>query len=345
MSTQLSQLPLFGRKYKVDVLVPQANGSTTTITVSSDTFEPEALRVTFDVYQRAFQTYWYADVVIYNLDQATSLQLLGANAQNLEVVVAAGYQNGAYATIWSGPVFQALFDRENVTDYKITLVCVTGLLEETRNLINKTFAAGILQSDLVQQIARQAFNPIQVNGISSNLSKKQLPRGKTAFGKPGTFFTNVAVDNNMQWWLDSSGMVLKGLSDDDVPTSPSLTFAPPPMPGVNTAGNTNTFTPDGVIVGTPQQTQYGVSFRVLLDPRLQIKPNWTCIKIDNSLIRFAKKSLGDNALTVLDQDGVYIVGGVRFLGDTRGNDWYADVEGYTTYQGKAQLLQQIAQGY
>lgn len=345
MST--TPIPVFGRKYKVDVLVPQSDGSTTTITVSSDTFEPEALRVTFDVYQRAFQERWFAEICIYNLDQATTQMLLGANAQDLQVVVAAGYATGvyqAYNTIWNGPVFQALMDRENVVDYKITLVCTTGLLELTRNLINKSFAAGINQADLVQKIADLAFSKIPVgsNGISSSLKPQSMSRGTTAFGNPGSHFTDIAVDNQMQWWLGSDGIAMKSLSDN-APASPSLTYAPPAMPGINAAGNSNSTPADGVIIGTPQQTQFGVSFKVLLDPRLQIKSDaWLVVKIDNSLIRFAKKQIGDTVLNVLDQDGVYAVGGVRFTGDTRGNDWYAEVDGYTTYQAKAQILQQIA---
>lgn len=340
-------IPLFRRKYKIDVLVPNADGSTTTITVSSDEFEPEALRVTFEVYQVAFQERWFAEICIYNLDQATTNQLLGGNSQNLMVVVAAGYgtgEKGAYATIWNGPVFQALLDRENVTDYKITLVCTIGLTEFTRNLVNKTLAAGINQADLVQKIASLAFNPIPVgsNGISSTLKPNKLSRGTTIFGNPATHLTNIAADNEMQWWMGSTGIAMKGLSDD-APVAPSLVFAPPAMPGVNTAGAPNQRVADGVIIGTPQQTQFGVSFRVLLDPRLQIKPDaWLVVKIDNSLIRFAKKQIGDTVLNILDQDGVYAVGGVRFRGDTRGQDWYAEVDGYTTYQAKAQILQQIA---
>lgn len=346
MST--APVPLFGRKYKVDVLVPNGDGTNTVITVSSDTFEPEALRVTFDIYQVAFQERWFAEVCIYNLDQATTNQLLSGNAQDLKVVVAAGYSTGtlgAYATIWNGSVFQALFTREETTDYKMTLICTTGLTELTRNLINKTFAAGITQAQLVQQIADSAFNPIPVgkNGISSSLPATKSSRPITVFGNPATYFNNIARANQMQWWMGTDGMAMKSLNDD-APASPSLVYAPPIMPGVNTAGAPVSSPPvDGVIVGTPEQTQFGVSFRVLLDPRLQIKSDaWTVIKIDNSLIRFAKKQIGDTVLNVLDQDGVYAVGGVRFTGDNRGNEWYATVDGYTTYQAKAQILQQIA---
>lgn len=338
MSTSLAQLPVYGRKYQVDVTVPQSDGSSKVLTAASDSFEPEALRVTFDIYQPAFQVYWYADIVLYNLNQETTQQLLGAGMQNLQVTVSAGYQNGAYGVIFSGPVFQPLFDRENVTDFKVTLHCIIGLWSDTRNVINKTIAAGAQQTEIVNAIANSAFNPIQVDRLSSKISTNKLPRAKTMFGNPGTYFSDIAADNGMTWWLSQKGLNIKGLNDPDIPTTPSLTYSPPVKSNQQTPGAAQTSSTNGVIIGTPQQTQYGVSFRVLLDPRLQV---FTVVKIDNSQIRILKKQIGEFP-ALLDQDGTYLVGAVRFIGDTRGNDWYADVDGYTTTIAKQNLLAAIA---
>src|SRR5947209_6671930 len=101
-----NQNPLFGRYYKLDVSIPNGagNGGTTVLTLASNSFEPEALRMTFDVQLYAFQAYWYAEICIYNLDQATTQQLLaqpqtGAAAlgqikQGMVATLSAGYQNG-----------------------------------------------------------------------------------------------------------------------------------------------------------------------------------------------------------------------------------------------------------
>lgn len=335
MSSSPTQLPLFLRKYNVDVLVPQADGSNKVLTVASDQFEVP-LKVTFDIYQPAFQSYWCAEIVIYNLDQQTTQEFLSVGMQNLQVVVSAGYKQGSYGVIWSGPVFQPLFDRENVTDFKITLNCILGLWANTRNSINLTVAANLRQTDVVMAIANSAFSKIPVVALSSNISDKKLPRGKTMFGNPGTYFSQIATDNGLTWWLSQKGLTMKGLNDPDIPTTPSLTYSPPVTS--NQQSGAQSSSTNGVIIGTPQQTQYGVSFRVLLDPRLQV---FSVVKIDNSQIRLIKKQVGELPY-LLDQDGIYVVGAVRFTGDTRGNDWYADIDGYTTVLAKQSYLARIA---
>ena len=333
--------PLYGRRYRVTVATPGGDGNTNNvITVTDSDNEPNSLRATFDIEQRAFQVYWFAEIALYNLDQATTDLLLGQQMQNLEVTVSAGYVDGEYGIIWSGPVFQPLFEREGAIDFKITLRCILGLIEGSRNFINKTFAAQITQLELMQQIADSAFTKIPLNSISSQVSTKKLPRGKPVFGNPGKYFTAIAEDNNMQWWLDKKGLSLSFLNDDDIPNEPTITFAPPLLPIPKTAGTAQTTPSNGVIVGTPEQTQYGVYFRALLNPNVQITRPYTAAKVDHSQIRKQKTQLGQ-VPTLLDQDGIYIVAGVRFLGDTRGNDWYVDVDGFTRSVAKTQLLQAI----
>lgn len=339
-------VPLYGRKYNVTVALPgnNGNGDTQVITISDSDNEPEALRVTFDIQQRAFQVFWYADINIYNLDQATTQQLLGNQMQDLVVTVSAGYQKGSYGVIWTGPVFQPLFERENATDFKVTLHCILGLVLERRNYIDKNFAAGITQADMMKQIADSAFVKIPVQKISNNLKKATLPRGKTVFGNPGRYFRQIAEDNNMQWWLGDKGLAM-GFPDEDLPeqVSPELTFSPPLLPTPNTAGQPLSNPANGVIIGTPIQTQYGVFFRALLNPNVGVRIPIQKIKIDNALLRKQKLLLDPNGtgpakISLLDQDGEYAVAGARFIGDTRGPSWYVDVDGYATTGDRLQMI-------
>ena len=132
MTTQsnpaIGQLPAyFGRKYQVVVNLPPPYEP---IIVTDSEWEPEALRVTFDVYMPFYQgAYWYADIVIYNADSAIVDPILISKAQNISVELSAGYQNpqGAYDVIWSGNIFQAFLERENVVDLKLTLHCLIRL--------------------------------------------------------------------------------------------------------------------------------------------------------------------------------------------------------------------------
>lgn len=333
-ATNLTQLTQFGRKYQVQVLFPpDEGGNREVITITDSAFEPEALRVTFDVYTVAWQAFWYADIAIYNLDQQTTNKILGSGApvasqappikQGMEVIVSAGYQNGNFGVIWDGFVLQPFWERVDVTDFKITLHCVVGLDLISQNSINKTYAAFTQQEEIVRGIANAAFRKIPVDTISKNLPQTQLPRGKTVFGSPAKYFTQAAEANDMQWWLSSRGLNM-GKPDEDLAEV--------------SRDNIIVYTPDTGIVGTPQQTQYGVSFRVLMDPRIVVKKPLMQVKIDNSTIRLQKWQI--NVLPgILDQDGIYVVAAARYLGDTRGQEWYTEVTGYTAVGGKLAMLQ------
>lgn len=332
-TTTLKQLPLYGRKYQLLIkFPPDAAGNQTILTVTDSSFEPEALRITFDVYTPAWQNFWYADIAIYNLDESKTLQLIGNNTQGptgvkqgMEVVLSAGYQNGNYGIIWDGFVMQPMWDRENVTDFKVTLHCVLGLDELTRNFINNTYA-NVSQLGLISQMARDCFHPISIapGALSTTVNATPLPRGKTLFGNPKRYFNWIASDNNMQGWLDAKGFKLADLSNDlDISKDDVIVFTP--MTG---------------LVGTPIQTQYGADFRLLLDPRIQAKKPLMQVKLDNTVIRQQKKEIGVLP-GLLDQDGQYIVQAVRYIGDTRGPDWYTEVTGITSLNGKAALIQAI----
>ena len=327
--TTLTQQALFGRKYQVKVSLPSADGSSQDVLVVTDSaFQPEALRATFDIYTPAIEAaFWYADICIYNLDQPTTQAILQRPIkQGMSVTVAAGYQNGNYGVIWSGPVFQPFLERENVTDLKRTLHCILGLDELSRTAISGTYAAGTTQFDIINQIANQLFTKNSKARISSNLKPGKFPRGGVFFGNPHKYFADIAADNNMQYWLNPSGLTL-GRADEDTPIS-TVDFVYSPATG---------------IIGVPQQTQYGVNFKVLLDPRLQIVHPLPVVKIDNSSIRILKRQIGE-LIGVLDQDGEYIVVAARHYGDTRGEPWYTEISGVTSVGGKMAMMQAFAGG-
>lgn len=334
MSTSLQNLPYFGRRYEVRI-----TGGQSDLIVASSDFEPEALRVRFDCKQIGFKSRWFGDIEIYNLDQATTDMFLGQQVQNLQVSVSAGYQNGAYGVVWVGDIFQPIFDRHDSINYRIVLRCTVGLHELLRNSINKTFLANIEQLDLIKQLADQSFTniPLATNGLSPNISAKKLPRAKTMFGSPHRHLTQLAEDNNMQWWLSHLGLNVAHVNDSDIPTTPSTVFSQPVVP--SGTGTHITDSTAGILIGTPQQTQYGVSFRALLNPAVQVMRPMQLIQIKNTQIQQQALEFGSGAVNLLDQDGLYVVAGVRFLGDSRGNEWYVDIDGFTRSVAKTQLLQ------
>lgn len=310
---QTAQNPLFGRRWDIQILTnPDAGNQQTVLRIANDTFDQESPRCIFDVQQIGYQAFWYGDLTIYNLNAEAEQVVLRESQQ---VVVSAGYQKGNFGQIFKGWVFQPLWERENVVDYKITLHCLLGRPELTNNFVSFTHERFATQFDLIAKIAASARSPINIAALAQSMQQKQLPRGKVIFGNPGKYFNEAARDNNLQWFVGPKGLTLANMLE--VSGTPQITYTP-------TTG----------LIGTPQQTQDGVSFKVLLDPRLQIMYPPMQVKIDQSAIRQIKRNIGDNVLTVLDRDGIYLIGGVRHIGDTRGQEWYTEVVGYTSTQGK-----------
>jgi hypothetical protein len=322
----------YGRKFQLQVTA--ANG--TVFNFPANANQPDDLRITFNISKVFYENHWWADIDIYNLDQFTSTALVQSAGttqpyvkQGMTATLSAGYQQGNYGVIWQGPVFQAKFTREHVTDFKITLHCLLWLDPLTRDAVNSSYAAGQSQTALIEQMVNLAFrsNPVPVT-ISPNAQAVNQSRGGVVFGSVKGLLSNFADDNNMQWFADQQGVNIARIDDEVPATETSATvFSPPNAPGQPPPEA------DGIIIGTPEQTQYGVHFRVLLDPTISIKYPAQLVNINNSQIIMQKRAQNEY-LNILDQNGTYIVFGVRYYGDTRGTPWYTEIDGLTSNGGK-----------
>jgi hypothetical protein len=334
--------PLFQRYYRLDIKMP--NGGDV-ITVTDSAWEPEALRITFDVVTAAYPLHslpWTAQICIYNPNEQFSNQLLtqGKNAavpapaaanssaqslpvqQGMEVVLSAGYVNGKQGVIWDGYVLQPMFERENQTDFKVTLNCLNWLGLFSRNDVTlPVYQQAVAQSQVVADICAKSFHPIAIapGGIPTSLSTRMLAPGKAVSGNPVKYLGDIARDNNMGMWLDNKGLLnMTNIADDLAQSS-----APAQV-----------YTPQTGIIGTPRQTQNGVDFTLLLDPTVEVKKPLMTVKIDNSSIQQLLYQVG-TLPGLLAQDGTYVVLGARYRGDTRGTPWYTEVIGWNTAATKA----------
>lgn len=317
MTPAVSQNALFGRAWELSIdTAVDGEGNGETITVSSDAWDPEALRIAFDVNMPAFKSLWFAKISIYNMNAATAQKVL---LQGMSVTLKAGYQKPGAQVIFKGEIYQPMWEQEDVVDFKLTLMCYTGLKETIGNFASFRGSAFSTQAALVAKMAAGAFHPITVDSIDqSALSKTTLPYPRPFFGDPHKFFDRVARANNMQTWVG-----FEGLNIGDMETDSSIA--------------TITYTPTTGILGTPQQTEDGVSLRVLLDPRLQILRVPIQIKIDNTVIRQLPRYPGSYP-SILDKDGLYIVMGLNVVGDSRGTDWYTSIVAATSVGGKLAML-------
>lgn len=293
----------YGRKYQI--LVSNSEGKA--LDVSN-------LRCTFRIERTGYQAINFAEISIYNLTGTTEAGII---KEGMRVIVNAGYEDGQYGKIFDGDIFQPLRDRENNLDYKLTLHCIDGDSLLNNRIVKFTVNAGINQRQMLDQIAAYAYTPEQIGHITEDMSDKILPRGKVFFGEPKKYFRQIAQDNNAQFYANDGQLHISKLTD--VPAGEALVISP-------TNG----------LIGVPQQVDYGVSFRCLLNPIIKVTNPAMLVKLDNSIIREQKLQYGQLP-TILDQDGVYKVAKVVHIGDTRGNDWYTEVTGISS-PGKIPMM-------
>jgi hypothetical protein len=333
---------------------PLAPGGT--LVLSSDQFT-QPLRTIFKISTRALLAYWTGEITIYNqnIQTLTQLQATGVQVEQLlqftsvlslgdVVSVSAGYKNdgsGAFNPdankIYVGSVFQPLWTRENVVDLRVTLRCLQGLMQDALNWTgSQTGAAGITveaganAGETLNQIATSSGIPIAYvdDRARSVLGQSQSIRAQTFSSRPFAAINQVAKDNNLLSWVDHLGLNIRSLQFDPN-TVPDIIYGPPNLGGNPTSLISTQGTVKHTLIGTPEQTQEGIVFRILLDaqPRIgqivQVQPGTS---ISRAPIQF-----GQYPPRPLNQQGNYAIIGIDHFGDSRGgsDSWYTEITGVT----------------
>lgn len=332
----VSNTPFFGQAWELTITYTDANGDDQDLLVSTNSWEPEAIRITFEVLQATVpSSWWFADIVIYNFNETTINSVLAATSVRLK----AGFQSGpaSSSVIWDGPILQVLLDEENVVDTRVTLHCVASPVTMANPI---AFAVGdyASQADLLSKMAGNIGLPPMENSqntatlsthAQTALTAKQYPRGNTVFHTFGQYLDVVSTDQNLTTWrkgnaayMSELGNVAGGLS---TPTADYIYALP------NPTGTTAVGLPPGTtqsIIGTPRQTQQGIIFTVLLDPRLMVTLPVQVVQLAGNL------TITQQAIQVGQMQNVLntlqFVVQVRHVGDSRGNDWYTEVTGCST---------------
>lgn len=321
-STPVSANLLFGIKWQLDILASQSADSNIQLTAKYDSYDNESLQIEFDIQQTVKQNFWYADISIYNLNDATENLIIG---QGQLVRLSAGFINGQqYGVIFEGTLLQPIWERVDGINYKLTLHCIVGIIESTNNFCNINLAAGISQRQMIQQMAANARNPITNQSTPVTLQDiNDVPasggssRGTVIFGNPNDYFTQIASTNGFNYWSSNLGANIRNLRQQ-------TTNVPTVIYGPGTG-----------LIGTPQATQDGVTANVLLDPRpilggqMQLTPD-TTIK--------QQPFVQGQFPTVLDQNGLYSIVALRHIGSSRGGVWMTQITAIATIGSKALLF-------
>lgn len=278
---------LYGRRYRVLV----SNGKGTALDVSD-------LRCTFEVYKTIMQPQ-FSTVTIYNLNVETENQLINEGDR---IYLEAGYEGEQYGLIFTGDVVQPIRGKEDGITYKLTL----NSLDSDRALNTDAFVAfsvskGATARDLVQNVTSRAQLPMELGFISDGLSQAKLTRGKVVFGAPKDYLRQLAQSNAATFYVEDGKVNI--IQATDYPPNEIVDLAP-----------------ESGLVGTPMQTDYGVSFKCLLNPRLKLN---SLVRINNSLIQAQTYQFGAIPRG-LDAAGVYRIIELRHTGDNRGDAWHTE---------------------
>ncbi|UTV56433.1 phage protein [Burkholderia arboris] len=291
----------FGRKVSL-IIGPDAG----------DALDLSGLRIVFRVQRGDLQTPNSARIRVYNVSDNTAQR---AAAEFTRVVLQAGYE-GNYGIIFDGSIVQVRRGRESPTDTYLDITAADGDMAYNFAVVNTTLAAGSTHSDVVDACLKAMGKFGVTAGYIADLPSNPMPRGQVLFGMARDHLETVARSTQTLW----------SIQDGQLQIVPETSYVPGEIPVINAKSG---------MVGLPEQTQNGITVRMLLNPSIKIG---RLIQLDNSSIQRYEFGLSvpqqkDNGAIAqqnqlngkIDGDGFYYVMSNEFWGDTRGNDWYNEV--------------------
>lgn len=308
------------RQYRVKIYQHTASTTGSNATTYNQTFAQEKESdVIFDVSNLRIQLK-ISRVAMYYPNQAQiSIFNLNATFENTviqegyRVVVEAGYPNN-YGKIFDGTILMCNRYKQDGTDYILNILALDGSQFLNEGFCTFTYAKGQTARQVVQNVCNKASTPISLGYASPQLDKIKFSKAYTSYGSTKTALSDIARTINGTWYVDNGELYMIAYSD-------SATKLPG---GLNQAVELN---PKTGLIGNPQQVNYGVQVKCLLNPKIM---PYGLIHISNQYITEQLVSIGNYSQGVsrtyeLDSEGLYRVCSVTFVGDTRGNDWYSEV--------------------
>lgn len=274
----------------------------TVATPGGDGLDLSGLRITFEVIKTDVLHPNPATITIHNLaaDVVTRIR-----KEFTQLSISAGYSEN-YGRIFAGNIRQIQYGRmDNSVDTFLTIACGDGDEAYNFGIVNRSLSAGSTPQDHIDA-ATEAFRAHGVTaGVNTADPGQPLPRGKVMFGMAAEYLGQAA---------DATGAVAS-IQDGRVQvTSPNTVLPDAPI----------SLDPSSGLIGWPEQNRIGIKFRCLINPNLKVHRR---IYIARENIREAQiMSVYNQYLPKYSSDGLYKIILIKFVGDTRGNDWIAEVD-------------------
>lgn len=300
------------------------NVSLIVATAAGSGIELGALRIVFNIRRGDTQTPNTTDIRVYNLNDNTARQVKSPEFTQLQLKVS--YGTDALQLVFRGSIKQVRLGREDQRNSYVDITAADG--DEAYNFapIALTLAAGATApKDSIQAMIAGMAKAAQGSptgapggqvigeGYLPEFGTNNLPRGKVHFGMCRDELRQIARANNCTW----------NVQDGNVTFIPVNGYIP---------GEAVLITPATGLIGTPEQTQNGLSITVLLNPNIKIGQ---LIQLDSKAINQLRFGTDINAIknnlflketaAKLNADGLYYVMRADHTGDSRGTTWYTNL--------------------
>lgn len=231
-----------------------------------------------------------------------------------------------YGLIFSGEIRYSVTGKDSPIDSYVLIQAADTDLAFATSITSQTLAAGYTVADVNRALMKDFEAKGATEGLTPEMPATVFPRGRVLFGMTRHLMDNVAGQCGATWqFVDGQRQMVAN----------------------------NEYVHDAIVlnsatglIGMPQQTiSNGVNVRALINPNIRVNG---LIQLDQASVYRTALSNNDIAMAggqITDQntdgnitlsgttaqpasiatDGVYIVRGIMYTGDTRGQAWYMDM--------------------
>lgn len=282
------------------------------LTNDSEALDLSQMRIRFRTSQSEIMTPNSATIRVYNLSDTTAKR---AQQEFSKVTLQAGYRNGPFGVIFSGTIKQVRRGRVTPTETYLDILAADGDEGYIKGIVNKTFAAGWQTQDAIAETAKGM--QVGQGYVLVTPPVGAASRPKVMYGMARDHMRTIANSHELVW----------SIQDGKLQAYPKTSY----IPGTVIQLNAQTG-----MIGLPEQTEGGIEIKALINPALRIG---AAVQINNSSIQraflgpnylYAEGRLEqlpgfDSLLPKITNDGIYRVYVAEYEGDTRGQEWYANL--------------------
>ena len=274
-------------------------------------------RCRFEVRKGDMQSPNTCDLRIYNLSDDTANQLAAVGASEFKTLtIKVGYGEDTppalLGQIFTGTIRQVRAGRESQLDTYVDITAADG--DHAYNFATVSANMVAANPEGVAQVLQNAMTAIGSGVLPGKIpifsTSAKLSRGRVFYGSAKDELRDWAQDVDVVWSVQ-----------DNLLTFISMTAYQPSTAPIK-------LTPTSGLIGTPEQTQNGITVRCLMNPNIKIA---SLIVLDATInrMRFAQDfgSVAGNLATQLQNqvnaENQYYVMWIEHVGDTRGTEWYS----------------------